>query len=263
MSKLIYIYNDEGCSGNNNLKDWLVKQLGSDTRIKLVMASDIRHGILQDSPPDALFIGGGKARFFAAKLKRTGRAYIRDYVKKGGKYFGICAGAYYAASEINYEEHSKGCIQRIVSKEADGQLCLFDGKAIGVVHDYNGNGDYRHTAKIRFADKLARIYYFMGPYFDKFGKSVEVLANFAGRTNHPAAVKSKYGKGTVILSAIHPEHDAKSLTRIGLKAKQKGIDAFSKYLLSDLLDKHRPLVSSNDACKKQQKGLYRFVSEMK
>ena len=50
---------------------------------------------------------------------------IKDYVTGGGSYLGICAGAYYGAS---YIEFNKGGELEVIGAR---ELEFFDGKAIG------------------------------------------------------------------------------------------------------------------------------------
>src|SRR5688572_21159442 len=49
-----------------------------------------------------LVMPGGADSPYMEKLAGVGNQNIREYVQNGGKYLGICAGAYYAADSIEF-----------------------------------------------------------------------------------------------------------------------------------------------------------------
>ena len=57
--------------------------------------------------------------------EKTGNERIREYVSKGGKYLGICAGGYYASSYVEFEKSTT------LEVLGDRELSFFPGKAIG------------------------------------------------------------------------------------------------------------------------------------
>lgn len=61
--------------------------------LRLARASEIAAGLLCDQPPAALFVPGGWARFKAEALGPDGRMAVRDYLRSGGMYVGLCGGA--------------------------------------------------------------------------------------------------------------------------------------------------------------------------
>lgn len=61
--------------------------------LRLVRAADIAAGLLQQSPPAALFVPGGWARYKAQALGASGRQAIAGYLRTGGTYLGFCGGA--------------------------------------------------------------------------------------------------------------------------------------------------------------------------
>ena len=67
-----------------------------DYSIKRVKGEDIRDGIL-DSADVAVFPGGSGSGQ-AKSLQQDGREKVREFVKKGGGYMGICGGSYLATS---------------------------------------------------------------------------------------------------------------------------------------------------------------------
>ncbi len=65
----------------------------------IIRSSQIRQGVLQKNPPQALLVPGGWAARKSWSLGRCGRQAIRDYVHKQGTYLGICGGAGLALQE--------------------------------------------------------------------------------------------------------------------------------------------------------------------
>jgi hypothetical protein len=70
---------------------------------KRVTAEDIRNGALTGM--DVFLQPGGSGSAQAKKLEEPGREKIREFVKAGGGYVGICAGAYLASSYYTWSLH--------------------------------------------------------------------------------------------------------------------------------------------------------------
>ncbi|WP_291322030.1 BPL-N domain-containing protein [Desulfonatronospira sp.] len=60
---------------------------------RIVRAHTLRQGLLSTHPPAALLVPGGWARLKADSLGLEGMTGIRDYIRSGGRYLGICGGA--------------------------------------------------------------------------------------------------------------------------------------------------------------------------
>jgi glutamine amidotransferase-like uncharacterized protein len=234
MSRPICVYNDVGCVGVDPMKN-LIRRHFPEKHIEEVSASDILNKkALLKCNPSRFFMGGGESRYLNIHLGKRGRDNILDYIHRGGLGFFACSASYYASENLQYIERFKRFTQIIKLGKKHGQLGLFSGTARGEACDFKGNGDFKNLAKVAFANSVARIYYYKGPYFVGLGEDDEVLARFSGITTHPAVVKSRYGQGLAILTSVHPEYDEKSLAKVGLKTTQKEIDLFSKHLFSHL-----------------------------
>jgi hypothetical protein len=59
----------------------------------LVRSHDIIEGVLDREPPSGLLVPGGWARLKAQSLGRSGMDNIKQYIRSGGRYLGICGGA--------------------------------------------------------------------------------------------------------------------------------------------------------------------------
>lgn len=68
-----------------------------------VTAEQIRAGALKTSDFDVIVQGGGGSKAQSEQLQKEGREEIRKFVRSGGGYLGICAGAYLASADKDYE----------------------------------------------------------------------------------------------------------------------------------------------------------------
>ncbi len=162
------------------------------------------------------FPGGGKSTMHAEALGKEGEDRIREFVRSGGGFLGICGGAY-AASFGPY------------------QYCL--GLAnVKLVDTCTGDGDI----EIRMEEDASKVFmlpeylpamvrnirHANGPLWEinDPSKPIYVVATFTGRTGtkdfrpehvcakpgsffagHPCIVCDLYGKGRVALFSSHPE----------------------------------------------------------
>ncbi len=172
-----------------------------------------------------LVIPGGADKPYLEKLRGPGNAKIKQYVANGGKYLGICAGAYYSADHI---EFAKG--DQELEVIGDRELKFFPGLVQGPT--YSGF-DYRAVKAIA-GMRAAKVYwqaakpfnhsqefvvfYNGGGHFVDAEKypNVKVLARYASetpkQTQQPAAiVECAVGKGKAILSGPHFEWDPATL----------------------------------------------------
>jgi glutamine amidotransferase-like uncharacterized protein len=208
QKKTVYIYQDDGVSQTALLQTMqtLKTVLPPTWMIKTIDAK----GVIANtwSKNAALFVmPGGADLAYVEKLENIGNQNIKSYVQNGGAYLGLCAGAYYAASRVEFDKNGP---LAVVGHRA---LSFFEGKAIGPIlakYNYQTESSAR-AAKItlNFKDlKEATLYYNGGGYFEAAEqfKNTQVLGYYA---NHlPAIISVKYGKGQAILSGVHFEYDA-------------------------------------------------------
>jgi biotin--protein ligase len=141
---------------------------------------------------------------------------IRTYVRGGGSYIGICAGAYYAAHSIQYRPgwgpHKT---------EDTNLLSLFSGTAYGPPKGLHMRGDTSaHFNGLRVTtlntDIMGSmikvpIVYSSGPTFlPGVAQQVTVHARYADADNHPPAIISfAYGRGLVLLTGPLPQYSGR------------------------------------------------------
>jgi glutamine amidotransferase-like uncharacterized protein len=189
-------------------------------RIKTISAKELKLGLwLQDA---ALFIMPGGADIpYTSKLNGQGNQVIKKYISNGGKYLGICAGAYYASSLIEFSVGTK--IEVIGSRE----LGLFPGKAIGPVF---GNYCYADNssamvAKIKtFNSKIVNVYFNGGCYFKDAEQYEGVKVIWWYDNDLPAIIS--INDGSIILSGVHFEYDPTAMNPN---------DIYNKHLIEQML----------------------------
>jgi len=139
-------------------------------------------------------------------------AKIRSFVRSGRGYVGFCAGAFLAARQFGFAD-------------AESSQGHFEAKALGLIPTYahyydlfDGELTEHHQAKILptlWNLKLRHVYWELGPYFEfsKIPSDYSVVAYYQealGRfeAKRIMAMRGRYGKGRVFVSAVHPEAPA-------------------------------------------------------
>lgn len=197
---MILIYADSGVSQDCilALQDYF------KDKAKLVFAEDIiKTDWLDLDSTQLLIMPGGKSKPFYEKLGNTGNQNIINFVKSGGNYLGLCAGAYYASAQTIFAKNLP--LEIILS----GELNFFPGEAIGPVFNPEKFA-YQSEAgadilTIQFGSEQYCIYNNGGCYFkdpENFS-NISVLATY--ENNLAAIIECKVGKGKAILCGAHPE----------------------------------------------------------
>jgi len=173
-----------------------------------ITAEEIRAGKLLDV--DVLVHPGGSGSKQGRALEEKGRKAVRQFVREGGGYLGVCAGAYLATNDYSWS------------------LNLIDAKVVDRKHWARGTG----TVKIRFSpegseffnydgDEMS-LYYGQGPLLarrewdDPEVPDYESLAIYSTEiakkgapegvmVGNSAIVRVEYGNGRVFVISPHPE----------------------------------------------------------
>jgi biotin--protein ligase len=152
---------------------------------------------------------------------------IKRWVQQGGRYLGLCAGAYYGSSFVDFE---RGTPMQVLGPRT---LALFPTVAKGclVPYSYNSERGARAMAVIPTAsgaDSSVKVYYnggcfFQGLHPDDKGTAYTVLAHYdldftpvclkrlglASPSEYVAIVGGPVGpSGRAVLSGVHIEVDA-------------------------------------------------------
>lgn len=171
-----------------------------------------------------LLVPGGWAEYYNLNITPLGYHHIRSFVARGGAYFGICAGAYFASDIVMWKE---GWSESIESYNYP--LDLFSGIGAGAVLGITGwntptgcneiitEGAAMTTLSVDTellpgSNSTIEILYYGGPMF--WGNlyeipDFEVLARYSNPGDRsdqlPAMIMFGYGQGKVFLSGPHPE----------------------------------------------------------
>jgi len=151
--------------------------------------SDIKRNKLKDY--SILTIPGGYTQEYVRVLSGDGFKNIREFVRNGGTYIGICAGAYIATSRVEVPDHpiGIGIIDIDNKRETDMRI-----RSIEIVNP-------NHPIAKGCPSKI-NIWYQNGPMISP-GNNVDVIAIY--ENNVAAIVVSTHGKGKVIIFSPHPE----------------------------------------------------------
>ncbi|MEX0702446.1 MAG: BPL-N domain-containing protein [Planctomycetales bacterium] len=201
----VAVYGDKGTGSSVQV---LLGALRSspDLDADRITAAEIREGKL--SGYDVILHPGGGARVQGNTLGDEGREKVRQFVRNGGGYVGICAGAYLATGEV------------------DAYLGILDADVVDFEHWARGKGEVEISLTPQGrqllgadADRL-KIEYAQGPLLAPAGKAdlpdYEPLAKFETEialkgaprgvmVGTSAIVTGRYGEGRIICFSPHPE----------------------------------------------------------
>lgn len=198
---IVKIYSDtgtweQGIIALENMLRW--KGLES----RRILRGDINSGDFARDCAVVVFPGGYSGDYSTA-INAAGNRALRGYTENGGAYFGICAGAYYAAGIIEWE-----------GARYFGELDLFEGTASGALNDIAPWPEYALTdislnpahPVNRYQQHRLRVMYFGGPSFHPNGRiAVDTIATWTELGNQAAIISFQYGSGRVLLCGPHPE----------------------------------------------------------
>ena len=205
--KALALYDAEGVGYfGSTLLGRVVDETTLDARTVAVCPEDIREGIL-DRCIGVLF-PGGSGKGIAAALKPDGVNRVRDFVAGGGGYFGVCAGAYFAASgcpeyagmmPLKHDQPwAKGRSRLSVRLTPDGEA-LFGGEFAFFETPYNCGPVFPDLAPGGSPSAVTVLATFASPATD--GKGV-VRNEMVGT---PAILSMPWRKGRIMLISPHPE----------------------------------------------------------
>lgn len=163
----------------------------------------------------AVFVMPGGADLPMCKvLNGEGNKKISQFVKKGGKYIGFCAGGYYASERCEFEVGTNMEItgpRELSFFPGIDRGCAYKGflyethKGVrstplqtenGLVYNYyNGGGVFVNASKYSNTEVLAT-----------YTEPVEVTHNASDDELTAAVVLCKVGKGAALLTGSHPEY---------------------------------------------------------
>jgi glutamine amidotransferase-like uncharacterized protein len=204
----VALFDDAGSSGKG--VPLVARQLGAEQGIAVtkLKGAEIAAGRLKDF--DVVIFTGGSGSAQAKTIGGQGREEVREFVRRGGGYVGICAGAYLACSGFDWgvgvldAKTVSNKWQRGVG-EVEMELTPDGEKVTGLPATKRG------------------VHYANGPIIEPNERAdipdYEVLAWFRSElaenqspvgkmVNSPAIARASFGKGRVLVSSPHPEQTA-------------------------------------------------------
>lgn len=157
---------------------------------------------------------------------------LKNFVKDGNGYVGICAGAYAASKHVDGEYDGWGIAPDINSKSVDyvGNLSVSmtsNGENILDSQKFSNFSGQKTSDFLSTSDSVT-MYHWNGPAMYRTDGSSDSLAEYTsnetGYQNYAAIVGDTYGSGRVVLSGPHPELSPtkpEMLTRMILWAAKK------------------------------------------
>jgi glutamine amidotransferase-like uncharacterized protein len=168
-----------------------------------------------------ILIPGGTATWYNYWISKAGKERIRNFIKKGGGYLGICAGAYFACDRIVLDgvTYDDNFGYNAYGELTGYDLDLFSGTGTGPINEianYYAGESKMTTINFQTENTVLKGYkqipftedilYYGGPYFTPdIGSQVEILGTYNEYNGQPAIVAFTYGSGKVVLSGPHPE----------------------------------------------------------
>lgn len=184
----------------------------------LVTATDICAGRLRGY--DAILVPGGRGSEQGDALGSQGRKAIRDFVREGGGYVGVCAGAYLATAKYPWslglvnaqtmtgtryvpgqgpqQASFRGATNVLVEFNSVGRVVL-GGPKSAIAMWYSSGPIFFPTNEVRLPDYIPLGYYLSEACKYPFQKDTMV--------HSPAIIAASYGRGRVVLFSPHPENN--------------------------------------------------------
>jgi len=194
----VAVYDDKGATGKGIPCVTEIMSKTADIKLTRLKGADIAAGGLKGY--DLVMFTGGSGSAEAAGLGEQGREEVRDFVRNGGGYVGICAGAYLACSGF---EWGVGVLNA-KWRRGQGEVKI-EGEAFG--EKLTDRGVRYANGPIIKADVRKDL-----PDFETLvAFRTELALNdtpVGVMVNAPAMVRATYGLGRVFTSSPHPEQTA-------------------------------------------------------
>lgn len=204
-----------------------------------------------EAPKHLVVVPGGYAPMISVSLNmntKTGKlAWLQNFVKEGGGYLGICAGAIIGSSKLNHSVPRFMQAPLITTYPGLGLLPVQANspafnKLSPVSLTENFDDALKSSIKVRVhcEDQNMRIAYNChGPEFPSNScKDVNVLATYEKNgklSTAGAVVQGSYGKGNVVLSTIHTELTAEDVGNTETEAESTSRSELTDLLLASFM----------------------------
>jgi glutamine amidotransferase-like uncharacterized protein len=201
----VAVFDDKGAAGKGIPAVTALLGKAADIQVTKLTGEDISAGVLTNY--DVVMFTGGSASRQAASLGENGREEVKRFIKNGGGYVGICAGAYLACSGfdwslgmLNAKTISPKWRRRVGTVEIEFSET---GRALSGFTKTNHHILYANGPVIKPAERTDLSAYesiaFFRTELAKNGTPEGIMVNA------PAMARGAFGKGRVFISSPHPE----------------------------------------------------------
>ena len=178
----------------------IIKALGNTYNFKLFGKNEVEDKFFKDVDLIAVPGGFGDANTFEKLFKANGKA-VRKFVAKGGKYLGICMGAYWAGSYYFDIVNEVDAVQYITQPGTDTRR----PHAKDIAITWNGHPDrmffYDGCALVGDTSKFKTIATYAN------GDAMAIIQNNIGLIGcHPESEEFWYNSYTWMKGKYHPSH---------------------------------------------------------
>lgn len=199
------VYAGRGISGNGATEWFRIVERSPELELKIVDSEMIRAGGLDGL--DVLVMPGGSSPDIKKDLGKNGVVCLRDFIKKGGGYFGTCAGCCLMMEEAPdpsrgigvmpfYRSGSKG--RFLIPVELNKEGAAATGLKTGTYSIQYSHGPILEPSTQLVAGASFKVFGVNRSDSGKHGKGPEMY----GRA---AIVGGTFGKGRVFVTSVHPE----------------------------------------------------------
>lgn len=205
---------------------------------------------------DVLAVPGGEVVY---DVGQQGKANIQNFIRDGGGYLGICAGAYWAADYELWKANPDFPPPAYMVLGNESNLDLFPGVARGPLEQINlfftyampkiNIVNHNHPITSGLPDQMQILYAGGCELLPYEGANVTILGTYDA-TGTPAIVAFEYGSGRVFITGPHPEFEEDS-DRDGFPPDLGLSDPDSEWpLLLNAVDwlAHRPIPAAAISC---------------
>jgi glutamine amidotransferase-like uncharacterized protein len=212
----IGLYVDNGASGIDEVESML-EQMGcyySTINKNTILTSTL-------SSYDILLFPGGDMWVYKSHLSTAGVQKIKEFVRHGGGYIGICGGSYFAADKMVW----RGWADEPRQYFTNTGLGIFSGTADGPIDDYaplyqdfncKVNINRNHPITSDCPPQLDYLYSFGPKYIIADSSCVSVLGRSAIGNNR-VVLSVQCEQGRVFLTSLHPEFDGDKTSWVMIK----------------------------------------------
>ena len=194
---------DDGSRGGGVFKAARLLYHSPQLDVTLLDGKDIRDGKLDGL--DLLVIPGGSSAVQFKMMQSTGAAKVREFVKRGGSYVGLCAGFHCTLNRpdriallpyvyLNKTSGAQGTLSVDISEKGASILDVKPGR----YQVYYSSGPISKPGK-SWEHGSAEV---LGVYKNSIGLPGRKHYDYAG---HPAILFGNHGKGKVAATSFHPE----------------------------------------------------------